>query len=89
MPTILLTLALMTMAALSAPEEKAAFTAAGFKFNGKQWRQCGDPGTASYEPGFVRIVDDLNRDGRPEAIVTEGHLDVVFGEAQILPHRKP
>lgn len=71
MPTILLTLALMSMAALSATDERAAFTAAGFKFNGKQWRACGDPGSASYQPGFVWIVHDLNRDGPPEAILTE------------------
>ncbi len=68
---ILLSLAAMTMAALSAADEKAAFTAAGFKFTGKQWRACGDPGTASYQPGFVQVVHDLNRDGRMEAILTE------------------
>lgn len=80
MPTVLFALAAMTMAALSAAEEKAAFTAAGFKFNGKQWRACGDPGSASYEPGFVQIVHDLNRDGQPEAILTEGSA-ACFGQA--------
>lgn len=80
MPTVLFTLALMSMAALSAADERAAFTAAGFKFNGKQWRQCGDPGTASYQPGFVQSVQDLNRDGPPEAILTESSADC-FGQA--------
>lgn len=75
MPTALLTLILMTMAALQPADERAAFTAAGFKFNGKQWRQCGDPGTASYRPGFVEAVHDLNRDGPPEAILTESSVD--------------
>lgn len=69
---ILTSLALMTMAALSPADEKAAFIAAGFKQKGRQWQACGDPGTADYEPGFVQIVHDLNRDGQPEAILSEG-----------------
>lgn len=77
---ILLTAAVMTMAALSAPEEAAAFKAAGFKRVGRQWRACGDPGSASYEPGFVQAVHDLNGDGQPEAILTEGSV-VCFGQA--------
>lgn len=76
---ILLSAALMTMAALSAAEEKAAFTAAGFKLKGSQWQACGDPGSAGYEPGFVQAVHDLNGDGQPEAILTEGSA-ACFGQ---------
>lgn len=79
---ILLTAAVMTMAALSAAEERAAFTAAGFTFNGKAWRACGDPGSAGYEPGFVQIVHDLNRDGQPEAILTEQSAACFGGAGQ-------
>lgn len=77
--TLIPTLAVMTMVSLSVADERAAFTAAGFKFNGKQWRACGDPGTASYEPGFVRTVQDLNGDGRLDAIITEGSA-ACFGQ---------
>lgn len=71
MPPLVLTLALMSMAALSAPDEKAAFTAAGFTFTGKQWQQCAKAGGPGYEPGFTWIVDDLNRDGQIDAILSE------------------
>lgn len=74
----LLPLALLPVAALAAPaklspaDEAAAFRAAGFKRVGTQWQACGDPGTASYSPGAIESVADLNGDGRPEAIITEG-----------------
>ena len=53
-------------------DEAAAFRAAGFARVEGQWRGCDDPGTASYTPGAVEQVADLNGDGLPEAIVTEG-----------------
>lgn len=46
--------------------------AAGFTFKAGQWRSCDDPGTPGYSPGQIDTVRDLNDDGRPEAIVTEG-----------------
>lgn len=57
---------------LSNADAAAAFTAAGFKRAGGQWAACGDPGTASYTPGTIDRVADLNGDGRPEAVITEG-----------------
>jgi hypothetical protein len=58
---------------LSPADEAAAFKAAGFKQRGKQWRSdCDDPGTPSYTPGAIDRVIDLNGDGRPEALITEG-----------------
>ena len=58
---------------LSAEQTRAAFQAAGFKRRGNQWRSgCDDPGTASYSPGTVDKVADLNGDGRPEVVVVEG-----------------
>jgi hypothetical protein len=57
---------------LSSVELAAVFKAAGFKLQGGKWQACGDPGTASYTPGEIQEVRDLNGDGRPEAIVTEG-----------------
>lgn len=58
-------------AALTPEEQAAAFKAAGFTLKGKQWRQCEDP-SPSYTPGEIAEVRDLNGDGRPEALITEG-----------------
>lgn len=58
--------------ALSPADQAAAFKAAGFKKKGNQWRACDDPGTASYTPGNIEKVQDLNGDGQPEALITEG-----------------
>ncbi|MCA1858151.1 hypothetical protein LE190_19770 [Massilia oculi] len=55
---------------LSARDQGAAFRAAGFSLQGKQWRQCDDPSPA-YVPGEIAEVRDLNGDGRPEALITE------------------
>lgn len=59
---------------LSPAEEAAAFKAAGFKLQGKQWRACQDQ-SSSYTPGAIEEVRDLNGDGRLEALVTEGSTD--------------
>lgn len=58
---------------LSKTDQAAAFKAAGFTLKGKEWRACdtGDSG-APYTPGAIQPVGDLNGDGRPEALVTEG-----------------
>lgn len=58
-------------AKLSAVDEAAAFKSAGYKLKGKQWRACDDP-TPTYTPGAIEEVRDLNGDGRPEAVITEG-----------------
>lgn len=52
-------------------DEARAFKAAGYKLAGKQWRACDDPSPA-YTPGAVEAVRDLNGDGLPEALFTEG-----------------
>jgi hypothetical protein len=57
---------------LSAADRTAAFTAAGFKRERGQWRACGDPGSASYTPGTIETVRDIDGDGRPDAVITEG-----------------
>ena len=65
--------ALAQQPALSADDQSAAFRAAGFTQRGGNWRSdCDDPGTPSYEPGAITQVGDLNGDGLPEALVTEG-----------------
>ncbi len=58
---------------LSDADRVAVFKAAGYTLKGKEWRACdtGDSG-APYTPGVIETVRDLNGDGRPEAIVTEG-----------------
>ncbi len=61
----------LAQARLTATDRTAAFQAAGFKLHGKQWQACGDPGTASYSPGNIETVSDLNGDGRPEAVIIE------------------
>ncbi|MHB1083312.1 MAG: hypothetical protein ACYCZA_00510 [Thiobacillus sp.] len=58
---------------LSEVDRVAVFKAAGYTLKGKEWRACdtGDSG-APYTPGAIEEVRDLNGDGRPEAVVTEG-----------------
>jgi len=53
-------------------EQAAAFKAAGFSQRGGHWQSCDDPGTASYAPGQITQVADLNGDGRPDAVIEEG-----------------
>jgi hypothetical protein len=57
---------------LSPADEAAAFTAAGFKLQDGKWVACADDVTASYTPGSIEQVADLNGDGRPEAVTSEG-----------------
>lgn len=68
---VLAPVAVASAAELSPAEQKAAFEAAGFERHGEQWRACEDP-TPTYTPGAIETVRDLNGDGRPEAVVTEG-----------------
>jgi len=65
---------------LSPADQTAAFKAAGFKKHGTAWRGCDDPGTASYTPGAIETVRDLNGDGRPEAVITEGSIACFGGD---------
>lgn len=48
------------------------FRAAGFALVDGAWTKCGDPGTASYEPGSIMQRGDFNGDGSFDAFVTEG-----------------
>ncbi len=60
-------------ATLQAGDEAAAFKAAGFKRRGNTWRSdCDDPGTATYSPGHIDQVADLNGDGLPDVVLSEG-----------------
>lgn len=59
---------------LTAAEQAAAFQAAGFKKFGPQWRRCNEPNRPGYVPGSIDTIRDLNGDGRPEAIVSEGSV---------------
>jgi hypothetical protein len=73
--TLLLTAALAPMPAGAAPpaaEQLAIFKAAGFSRHGGEWRTgaC-QPPEGSYSPGAIETYQDLNGDGRPEAVVTE------------------
>ena len=55
--------------ALQAADEAAAFKAAGFTKRGAAWRSgCDDPAST----GSIDKVADLNGDGLPEAVLTEG-----------------
>jgi hypothetical protein len=38
---------------------------------GKKWQACDDP-TPTYTPGAIEEVRDINGDGQPEAVITEG-----------------
>jgi hypothetical protein len=66
---------LATLLAIAAPpaEQAAIFTAAGFKKSRGAWRtDCDQPGQGDYQAGAIETYRDLNGDGRPEAVVTEG-----------------
>jgi hypothetical protein len=68
-------LVLAALLAVTAPpaEQAAIFTAAGFKkARGKWHTDCDQPGQGEYQPGAIETYQDLNADGRPEAVVTEG-----------------
>lgn len=63
---------LPVQARLPAAEQAAIFRAAGFVQRRGQWRGCDDPGTVGYTPGAIEQYRDVNGDGLPEAVVTEG-----------------
>jgi hypothetical protein len=69
-------LALTGTASAAAPTsaaDRAIYRAAGFSWSNGAWRSdCGDPGTASYQGGAIERIGDLNGDGQPEVLVTEG-----------------
>jgi hypothetical protein len=62
-------------------QEAAAFKAAGFKLDGKQWRAC-DDASPSYTPGAVEQVRDFNGDGHVDAVITEGSTNC-YGSAEV------
>lgn len=65
--------ALAAPARLTPADEAAAFRAAGFKRVGRQWKACeAGSDSASYSPGSVVTVRDIDGDGRPEAVLIEG-----------------
>ena len=68
---------LIAVAASAAPQpadKTAIFTAAGFVRHGADWRtrNCDGMEGASYTPGAIDDYRDLNGDGRPEDVVSEG-----------------
>ena len=67
---------------LSEADTSAAFNAAGFERVDGQWQACGDPGTASYTPGSIDEVRDLNGDSQPEAIISEGSISC-YGSTEV------
>lgn len=60
---------------LSPADESAAFKVAGYVLKENQWRStCGleDTESASYTPGTIEDVRDINGDGHVDAVITEG-----------------
>jgi hypothetical protein len=79
-----------TPAALSPADTAAAFKAAGFKRQGRQWVRCDDTQSASRQAGALEVAD-LNGDGAPEAWIRESSV-VCYGdtaEAFVLVTKKP
>lgn len=56
---------------LSEKDKSAAFRAAGFRLVDNHWQACDDT-TSAYSPGSIDVVRDINGDGLPEAVITEG-----------------
>jgi len=69
-----LLLALLAAAGPGPAEQAAIFKAAGFSQHGGVWKSgnCDGAESESYSPGQIDRHGDLNGDGRPEAVVTEG-----------------
>lgn len=69
---------------LAAADKAAAFAAAGFTFAGGEWKSgnCDGSESASYSPGAIEAVSDLNADGRPEAIIVENGA-ICFGNTGV------
>ena len=66
-------LAAVVAASIPAAEQTAIFKAAGFSQAAGKWHtDCDQPDSGSYEPAAIDTYGDLNGDGRPEAVVTEG-----------------
>lgn len=69
-------LLLAAVLAASAPpaEQAAIFKAAGFAQRRGAWKSgnCDGAESESYSPGNIETYRDLNGDGRPEAVVSEG-----------------
>lgn len=57
---------------LPAADEAAAFKAAGYRLKGQQWRACVEDPSPAASHGVVEQVGDLNGDGWPEAVLSEG-----------------
>ena len=55
---------------LSAADRSAIFKAAGFKPKGQKWTRCAEDPSPSHEFGRIEL-EDLNKDGTPEAWVIE------------------
>ena len=70
----MLLLAAMLAAPVPAAEHVAIFKAAGFTKRGAAWKStnCDGAESESYAPGSIETYRDLNGDGRPDAVVTEG-----------------
>ena len=69
----MLLLAAIFASAAPAAEEAAIFKAAGFTRAAGKWHtDCDQPDSGSYGPGQIETYRDLNGDGRPETVVTEG-----------------
>lgn len=74
---LLLPIMLASLAGAAGPppaEQATIFGAAGFVRRGKAWKsgECDGAESDSYSPGAIEQYGDINGDGRPEAIVTEG-----------------
>jgi hypothetical protein len=69
----MLLVAALLAASVPPAEEAAIFKAAGFTRAADKWHtDCDQPDSGIYGPGAIEAYRDLNGDGRPEAVVTEG-----------------
>lgn len=70
----MLLLAAVLAASVPPAEQAAIFKAAGFAQRRGAWKSgnCDGAESESYSPGNIETYRDLNGDGRPEAVVTEG-----------------
>src|SRR4051812_10268839 len=70
----MLTLLVAAAVAVPSTQQAALFKAAGFTRHAAVWKSgnCEGSESDSYSPGSIDDYRDLNGDGRPEAVVSEG-----------------
>lgn len=67
---------------LDPADSAAAFKAGGFSQVGKGWSLCPKGGKAEFD-----VADDMNGDGRPDALIVERNVGCLGGDSEVIAYR--